>query len=186
MRNTVKYAIQRTPHPNRMMSELEAFSCIQFKGERGIPQIDSTPTEGKKHISCEIVFIGETRMERNSFMRLANFLRYNSPSKRQIRRMVGRPKSLSAKDATKPVAAVEPLSFPKKEGAPFAVLVSVSHRSCCRLRVQQWGKTFPYTLVPCLCSQSCVEYRNNGSRRLTIIRRIEGSIDVVVDSSTDA
>ena len=134
-----------------MMPKIEPFSFSQFWRERGIPQIGSTLTKGKKHLSCEIVFIGETRMERNSFMRLANFLRYNSPSKRQIRRLAGRPKSLNAKDAAKPVVAAEPLSFPKKEGAPFAVLDFVSCRSCCRLRVQQWGKTFPFTLVLRFC-----------------------------------
>ena len=31
-------------------------------------------------------------------MQIAKFLRYNSPSKRQIRRMVGRPKAPNAKE----------------------------------------------------------------------------------------
>ncbi|KAM7454392.1 hypothetical protein BLSTO_04852 [Blastocystis sp. subtype 1] len=95
-------------------------------------------------------------MERNSLMQIAKFLRYNSPSKRQIRRMVGRPKAPNAKELAAQAAAREPLLYTKKEDAPFVVTRTTL------------GKNLPVYS----------EYRNNGSRRLTIVRRIEGDITV--------
>ena len=65
--------------------------------------------------------LAKDRMERNSLMQIAKFLRYNSPSKRQIRRMVGRPKAPNAKELAAQAAAREPLLYTKKEDAPFAV-----------------------------------------------------------------
>lgn len=65
--------------------------------------------------------LANDKMERNSLMQVAKFLRYNSPSKRQIRRMVGRPKSPNAKEVAAQAAAREPLLYTKKEDAPFAV-----------------------------------------------------------------
>ena len=58
-------------------------------------------------------------------MRIANVLRYNSPSKRQIRRLAGRPKSLKKKAVVAEVVAPEPIKYTTKEEAPFAVAVEV-------------------------------------------------------------
>ena len=54
-------------------------------------------------------------------MRIVNVLRYNSPSKRQIRRLNGRPKWLNAKNAKPAPVAVEPIKYTSKTDAPFAV-----------------------------------------------------------------
>lgn len=62
-----------------------------------------------------------SNMERNSVMRIVNVLRYNSPSKRQIRRLNGRPKWLNAKNAKPAPVAVEPIKYTSKTDAPFAV-----------------------------------------------------------------
>lgn len=64
-------------------------------------------------------------MQRNSVMRVLNVLRYNSPSKRQIRRLAGRPKSLNASPAEVAPVAVEPPRYAKKEDAPFAVRIHI-------------------------------------------------------------
>ena len=47
-----------------------------------------------------------------------------------------------------------------------------------RLLARPWERTSPFTPVCTGRERSRVEYRNNGSRRLTIVRRIEGDITV--------
>lgn len=64
-------------------------------------------------------------MERNSFLKVVKTLRYNSPSKRQIRRQTGRPKYLNQKVAEPVAVAPEPIKYTKKEVAPFAVRLNV-------------------------------------------------------------
>ena len=64
-------------------------------------------------------------MERYPVMRLVNVLRYNSPSKRQIRRLVGRPKWLNSKNEMDAPMAPEPIKYTSKVNAPFAVFSSV-------------------------------------------------------------
>ena len=64
-------------------------------------------------------------MERNSFLKVVKTLRYNSPSKRQIRRQAGRPKYLNQKVAEPVAVAPEPIKYTKKEDAPFAVRLNV-------------------------------------------------------------
>ena len=54
-------------------------------------------------------------------MRLVNVLRYNSPSKRQIRRLIGRPKWLSSKSELSTPVTPEPIKYTSKTNAPFAV-----------------------------------------------------------------
>ena len=56
-------------------------------------------------------------------MRIVNVLRYNSPSKRQIRRLAGRPKSLNKKAAVVEAVPPEPIKYTTKEEAPFARLL---------------------------------------------------------------
>lgn len=58
-------------------------------------------------------------------MRIVNVLRYNSPSKRQIRRLAGRPKSLNKKAAVVEAMPPEPIKYTTKEEAPFAVTLPV-------------------------------------------------------------
>ena len=64
-------------------------------------------------------------MERYPVMRLVNVLRYNSPSKRQIRRLIGRPKWLGSKSEADSPIAPEPIKYTSKVNAPFAVLSGV-------------------------------------------------------------
>lgn len=64
-------------------------------------------------------------MERYPVMRLVNVLRYNSPSKRQIRRLIGRPKWLNSKNEMDAPMALEPIKYTSKVNAPFAVFSSV-------------------------------------------------------------
>ena len=64
-------------------------------------------------------------MERYPVMRLVNVLRYNSPSKRQIRRLVGRPKRLNSRNEMDAPMAPEPIKYTSKVNAPFAVFSSV-------------------------------------------------------------
>ena len=54
-------------------------------------------------------------------MRLVNVLRYNSPSKRQIRRLIGRPKWLNAKNESDAPITPEPIKYTSKADAPVAV-----------------------------------------------------------------
>ena len=75
----------------------------------------------KSQIFANLASIDQRTMQRNSVMRVINVLRYNSPSKRQIRRLVGRPKSLNAPAEEVTAIAPEPLRYTKKEDAPFAV-----------------------------------------------------------------
>ena len=58
-------------------------------------------------------------------MRIVNVLRYNSPSKRQIRRLAGRPKSLNKKAAVVEAMPPEPIKYTTKEEAPFAVTLPI-------------------------------------------------------------
>ncbi|KAK8796510.1 hypothetical protein WA588_000641 [Blastocystis sp. NMH] len=94
-------------------------------------------------------------MERNSFLKVVKTLRYNSPSKRQIRRQTGRPKYLNQKVAEPIAVAPEPIKYTKKEVAPFAVTRT------------KLAKQLPVYS----------DYRNNRTQRLTVVRRIEGDIN---------
>ena len=76
---------------------------------------------GRIQIYANLASIDQLTMQRNSVMRMINVLRYNSPSKRQIRRLVGRPKTLNAPAEEVTAVAPEPLRYTKKEDAPFAV-----------------------------------------------------------------
>lgn len=60
-------------------------------------------------------------------MKVVKTLRYNSPSKRQIRRQTGRPKYLNQKVAEPVAVAPEPIKYTKKEDAPFAVCLNGLH-----------------------------------------------------------
>ena len=60
-------------------------------------------------------------MQRKGLTEVLNVLRYNSPSKTQIKRLAGRPKYLKEPRTMDPPIDYSKLAYQTKDGAPFAV-----------------------------------------------------------------
>ena len=74
--------------------------------------------------------------------------------------------------------------IPRRKMRPLLYAISYSCLLRNRLLALPWERISPFTLV-CIGEEcSPIEYRNNGSRRLTIVRRIEGDITVGSHSIT--
>ena len=60
-------------------------------------------------------------MQRKSISSIVQVLRYNSPSKTQIKKLAGRPKYLKEPKVEIPAIDYSKLQYQTKEEAPFAV-----------------------------------------------------------------